>query len=99
MKYKLFSDYVCRVLLILELELLILETVDVSAKENKSMPVIAGSCSYIALDACEVGDEGGFSLNVHSNREGLSYTGKIEIGMNVETSEFLISVSRLKLAW
>ncbi|KAH0702085.1 hypothetical protein KY290_017351 [Solanum tuberosum] len=91
MKYKLFSDYVCRVLLILELELLILETVDVSAKENKSMPVIAGSCSYIAL--------GGFSLNVHSNREGLSYTGKIEIGMNVETSEFLISVSRLKLAW
>jgi enolase len=50
------------------------------------------------LDACNVGDEGGFAPNIQDNREGLEllrvaieksgYTGKVEIGMDVAASEF-----------
>lgn len=50
------------------------------------------------LDACNVGDEGGFAPNIQDNREGLEllktaiesagYTGKIKIAMDVAASEF-----------
>ncbi|KAL3315932.1 phosphopyruvate hydratase [Cichlidogyrus casuarinus] len=50
------------------------------------------------LDACNVGDEGGFAPNILDNMEGLEllrvaiekagYTGKIKIGMDVAASEF-----------
>jgi enolase len=50
------------------------------------------------LDACNVGDEGGFAPNIQDNMEGLEllkvaiekagYTGKIKIGMDVAASEF-----------
>jgi enolase len=50
------------------------------------------------IDACNVGDEGGFAPNISSNKEGLDlvkeaiekagYTGKIKIGMDVAASEF-----------
>eukprot|EP00128_Syssomonas_multiformis_P001165 Colp12_sorted_trinity150504_noHs@28270 len=50
------------------------------------------------LDACNVGDEGGFAPNIQDNKEGLDllitaiekagYTGKIKIGMDVAASEF-----------
>ncbi|EKX31943.1 hypothetical protein GUITHDRAFT_82684 [Guillardia theta CCMP2712] len=50
------------------------------------------------MDACNVGDEGGFAPNIRDNKEGLSllteaianagYTGKIKIGMDVAASEF-----------
>uniref|UniRef100_A0A3Q7EZ54 Enolase C-terminal TIM barrel domain-containing protein n=1 Tax=Solanum lycopersicum TaxID=4081 RepID=A0A3Q7EZ54_SOLLC len=59
-----------------------IKTIDVSENENKSMHVIRGYCSSLYTlkgiikvkyrqDACEVGDEGGFILNVHGSREGL----------------------------
>ncbi|KAG6550823.1 hypothetical protein Mapa_007619 [Marchantia paleacea] len=51
------------------------------------------------IDACNVGDEGGFAPNISSNKEGLDlvkeaieragFTGKIKIGMDVAASEFL----------
>jgi enolase len=50
------------------------------------------------LDACNVGDEGGFAPNIQDNKEGLEllkeaieragYTGKIQIGMDCAASEF-----------
>ncbi|KAL7056593.1 hypothetical protein AAHC03_021039 [Spirometra sp. Aus1] len=50
------------------------------------------------LDACNVGDEGGFAPNIQDNFEGLEllkeaiqlagYTGKVKIGMDVAASEF-----------
>jgi len=50
------------------------------------------------MDACNVGDEGGFAPNILDNFEGLEllkvaieaagYTGKIKIGMDVAASEF-----------
>jgi len=50
------------------------------------------------LDACNVGDEGGFAPNIADNEEGLKlltgaiekagYTGKVKIGMDVAASEF-----------
>ena len=50
------------------------------------------------LDACNVGDEGGFAPNIQDNMEGLEllktaiekagYTGKVQIGMDVAASEF-----------
>jgi len=50
------------------------------------------------MDACNVGDEGGFAPNIQENSEGLrllveaidkaGYTGKIKIGMDVAASEF-----------
>jgi len=50
------------------------------------------------LDACNVGDEGGFAPNILDNKEALNllkdainkagYTGKIEIGMDCAASEF-----------
>jgi enolase len=50
------------------------------------------------MDACNVGDEGGFAPNIQENKEGLQllveainkagYTGKIKIGMDVAASEF-----------
>jgi len=50
------------------------------------------------LDACNVGDEGGFAPNILDNFEGLEllrmaienagYTGKVKIGMDVAASEF-----------
>mmetsp|Transcript_22761 Transcript_22761/g.35649 ORF Transcript_22761/g.35649 Transcript_22761/m.35649 type:complete len:489 (+) Transcript_22761:2-1468(+) len=50
------------------------------------------------MDACNVGDEGGFAPNIQENKEGLNllveaiekagYTGKIKIGMDVAASEF-----------
>ncbi|KAJ7570155.1 hypothetical protein O6H91_01G108400 [Diphasiastrum complanatum] len=50
------------------------------------------------IDACNVGDEGGFAPNISSSKEGLElikeaieragYTGKISIGMDVAASEF-----------
>ena len=50
------------------------------------------------MDACNVGDEGGFAPNIQENKEGLhllteaianaGYTGKIKIGMDVAASEF-----------
>jgi len=50
------------------------------------------------IDACNVGDEGGFAPNIQDNKEGLllltqaiekaGYTGKIKIGMDVAASEF-----------
>lgn len=50
------------------------------------------------LDACNVGDEGGFAPNIQDNFEGLEllreaidkagYTGKIQICMDVASSEF-----------
>jgi enolase len=50
------------------------------------------------LDACNVGDEGGFAPNIQTAREGLDllvsaieragYTGKIKIGMDCASSEF-----------
>ncbi|VDN16539.1 unnamed protein product [Dibothriocephalus latus] len=50
------------------------------------------------LDACNVGDEGGFAPNIQDNMEGLEllktaidkagYTGKVKIGMDVAASEF-----------
>eukprot|EP01018_Ginkgo_biloba_P033510 Gb_05275 [translate_table: standard] len=50
------------------------------------------------IDACNVGDEGGFAPNISSTTEGLDlikeaieragYTGKIKIGMDVAASEF-----------
>ena len=54
--------------------------------------------SKYGLDACNVGDEGGFAPNIQDNREGLQllkgaiekagYTGKIDIGMDCAASEF-----------
>jgi enolase len=51
-------------------------------------------------DATNVGDEGGFAPNIQSNLEALEllataieqagYTGKVEIGMDVAASEFLV---------
>nr|NP_001187631.1 enolase [Ictalurus punctatus]ADO28911.1 enolase [Ictalurus punctatus] len=50
------------------------------------------------LDACNVGDEGGFAPNIQDNMEGLEllktaiekagYTDKVKIGMDVAASEF-----------
>lgn len=50
------------------------------------------------LDACNVGDEGGFAPNIQENKEGLEllkqaitkagYWGKIEVGMDCAASEF-----------
>lgn len=50
------------------------------------------------LDACNVGDEGGFAPNIGDNEEGLKllqgaiqkagYEGKVRIGMDVAASEF-----------
>eukprot|EP00246_Nothoceros_aenigmaticus_P008026 TRINITY_DN224_c0_g1_i1.p1 TRINITY_DN224_c0_g1~~TRINITY_DN224_c0_g1_i1.p1 ORF type:complete len:495 (-),score=105.53 TRINITY_DN224_c0_g1_i1:421-1872(-) len=50
------------------------------------------------LDACNVGDEGGFAPNISNSIEGLDliieaierahYTGKVKIGMDVAASEF-----------
>lgn len=50
------------------------------------------------IDACNVGDEGGFAPNISSAREGLDlimeavdkagYTGKVKIGIDVAASEF-----------
>jgi enolase len=50
-------------------------------------------------DACNVGDEGGFAPNISSNEEGLNlcveaiekagYTGKVKLGMDVASSEFI----------
>jgi enolase len=50
------------------------------------------------IDACNVGDEGGFAPSIASNKEGLDlvkeaiekagYTGKVKIGMDVAASEF-----------
>jgi len=50
------------------------------------------------MDACNVGDEGGFAPNIQDNMEGLEllkvaiekagYTGKVQIGMDVAASEF-----------
>lgn len=50
------------------------------------------------MDACNVGDEGGFAPNIQDNMEGLEllktaiekagYTGKVRIGMDVAASEF-----------
>jgi len=52
------------------------------------------------LDACNVGDEGGFAPNIQDNAEGLDllitaiekagYTGKVQIGMDVAASEFYV---------
>jgi enolase len=54
--------------------------------------------SKYGLDACNVGDEGGFAPNILDNFEGLEllrvaiekagYTGKVKIGMDVAASEF-----------
>ena len=54
--------------------------------------------SKYGLDACNVGDEGGFAPSIQDNREGLEllkeaiekagYTGKIDIGMDCAASEF-----------
>jgi enolase len=54
--------------------------------------------SKYGLDACNVGDEGGFAPNIQDALEGLEllklaiekggYTGKIKIGMDVAASEF-----------
>lgn len=54
--------------------------------------------SKYGLDACNVGDEGGFAPNIQDNMEGLEllkvaiekagYTGKVKIGMDVAASEF-----------
>jgi enolase len=50
------------------------------------------------MDACNVGDEGGFAPNIQDNMEGLElikvaiekagYTDKVQIGMDVAASEF-----------
>ncbi|KAJ8959968.1 hypothetical protein NQ318_009401 [Aromia moschata] len=50
------------------------------------------------LDATAVGDEGGFAPNIQNNKDALElltdaiakagYTGRIEIGMDVASSEF-----------
>jgi enolase len=50
------------------------------------------------MDACNVGDEGGFAPNIQDNMEGLEllkvaiekagYTGRVQIGMDVAASEF-----------
>jgi len=50
------------------------------------------------MDACNVGDEGGFAPNIQDNMEGLEllkvaiekagYTGKVQIGMDLAASEF-----------
>ncbi len=49
------------------------------------------------IDACNVGDEGGFAPNIQHNEEGLEllslaiekagYTGKVKIGMDCAASE------------
>lgn len=54
--------------------------------------------SKYGLDACNVGDEGGFAPSIQDNMEGLEllktaidkagYTGKVKIGMDVAASEF-----------
>lgn len=54
--------------------------------------------SKYGLDACNVGDEGGFAPNIQDNMEGLEllkvaiekagYTGRVQIGMDVAASEF-----------
>lgn len=54
--------------------------------------------SKYGLDACNVGDEGGFAPNIQDNMEGLEllkvaiekagYTGRVKIGMDVAASEF-----------
>lgn len=54
--------------------------------------------STYGLDACNVGDEGGFAPSIQDNREGLEllkeaiekagYIGKIDIGMDCAASEF-----------
>ncbi|CAI5718875.1 unnamed protein product [Hyaloperonospora brassicae] len=58
-------------------------------------------------DATNVGDEGGFAPNIQSNREGVEllmtainragYDGKIGIGMDVASSEFLTKDGRYDL--
>ncbi|OQR87256.1 enolase [Thraustotheca clavata] len=58
-------------------------------------------------DATNVGDEGGFAPNIQSNREGVEllmlaiekagYSGKIEIGMDVASSEFYTDDGRYDL--
>ncbi|EQC41869.1 enolase [Saprolegnia diclina VS20] len=58
-------------------------------------------------DATNVGDEGGFAPNIQSNREGVEllmsaiekagYSGKIEIGMDVASSEFYTADGRYDL--
>jgi enolase len=59
------------------------------------------------IDACNVGDEGGFAPSIASNKEGLDlvkeaiekagYTGKVKIGMDVAASEFFTSDKRYDL--
>ena len=54
--------------------------------------------SKYGLDACNVGDEGGFAPNIQDSMEGLDliviaiekagYTGKVKIGMDIAASEF-----------
>jgi enolase len=54
--------------------------------------------SKYGMDACNVGDEGGFAPNILDNMEGLElirvaiekagYTGRVQIGMDVAASEF-----------
>lgn len=54
--------------------------------------------SKYGMDACNVGDEGGFAPNIQDNIEALElitvaiekagYTGKVQIGMDVAASEF-----------
>lgn len=54
--------------------------------------------SKYGMDACNVGDEGGFAPNIQDNMEGLEllkvaiekagYTAKVKIGMDVAASEF-----------
>lgn len=59
------------------------------------------------IDACNVGDEGGFAPSIASNKEGLDlvkeaiekagYTGKVKIGMDVAASEFFTPDKRYDL--
>ncbi|CAM6069983.1 unnamed protein product [Sphagnum tenellum] len=59
------------------------------------------------IDACNVGDEGGFAPNISRQEEGLDlvkeaiekagYTGKIKIGMDVAASEFYTADKRYDL--
>jgi len=56
------------------------------------------------LDACNVGDEGGFAPGIQSNEEGLvlvveaiekaGYTGKVKIAMDCAASEFYDDASK-----
>jgi enolase len=59
------------------------------------------------MDACNVGDEGGFAPNIQDNMEGLEllkvaiekagYTGRVQIGMDVAASEFYTEDGRYNL--